>query len=201
MQKLHLQEAVLVDKEQWLIDLEKSSKVVPNSLPILKQMFKDNNLKIYRVENKKEIVCDMLDQQCGIDYFIMKSKGSTYGLAWRCQWIDNNRKPYNTFTVRKERESGVSTEYTKRKEARENKSIYPYYVAHAYANKQTNDILSLAITTTDDELDFIDNENICKTEKISYDDKGWAKFIIIDWADMALYGYNITRYEKDRGIF
>lgn len=202
MQRSHIKGDVFVD--EWMHDLKRSARVALTSLPILQEVFNDRNLQIMRVEDKDEEICKMLDQTCGIDYFILTSEKHTYGVAWRCQFVNQltGKNDYHTFTIRYKRSSGIKTEYEKRKEAIKLDSIYPFYVAHAYADEQTNEILRLAVTTTEDEIAYCENELCPKETKRSTnkEDNSWADFYYIQWADMALYGYFIVRYYKDTGI-
>lgn len=186
--------------DTWLNDLKKSSYVAKQALPIIREALCDCGLSILQVEGKDEEICKILDTTCGIDYFILKSDKQMFGVAWRCQWVEPGRE-YNSFTIRKSRDSGTQTEYEKRKLAIENDSIYPQYVVQAFANINTNEIISLAITTTKDELAFLDNPVTYKEERHTRSDKiGQASFYVLYWVDIRLYGYYIIIYKKDIGI-
>lgn len=189
-----------MNEQQWLQDLKKSTVVAKQALPIFRMIFNDPELQIMQVEEKDEEICKMLDRSCGIDYFFLKSNKQTYGVSWRCQWVEPG-KEYNSFTIRKSRDSGTETEYEKRKKALELESVYPYYVTQAFVNKYTNEIISLAVTTTKDELDYLDNPNTFHDVRhTGADQVGQAEFYVLYWVDMRLFGYPIRIYKKDYGL-
>ena len=185
-------------------DLKKSTKVALENLSILREVFNDRQLQLMRVEDIDNDVCLMLDRTCGIDYFILTSDKHTYGVAWRCQFVNQQtgKNDFHTFTIRVKRSSGIKTEYEKRKEAILKGSVYPNYVVHAYADEQTNEILRLAVMTSEDEIAYCDNNECPKIKKRSYNKDGsWADFFFLPWTEVALYGYFIVQYYKDKGIF
>lgn len=189
-----------MNETQWVTDMKKSTVIARQALPIFKMIFDDKDLQILQVEEKNEEVCRMLDRLCGIDYFLLKSNRQTYGVAWRCQWVEPG-KEYNSFTIRKSRDSGIETEYEKRKKAIAQESIYPYYVAQAFVNKYTNEIISLAVTTTKDELEYLDNPNtLHEVRHTGADQIGQAEFYVIYWIDMRLFGYPIRIYKQNYGL-
>lgn len=184
--------------ERWLEDLKKSANIIKSATPILQEIFEDPYLTIMQVEGKDEEVCQVLDKTCGIDYLALTHNGQSFGVAWRCQWVEEN-KEYNTFTMRKSRDTGASTEYEKRLKAIQDKAVYPHYVVQTFADKTTNEILSLALTTTESLLDYIAKEKptVKHTGKAQ---TGQASFFVIDWFLMNLYGYEITIYDHKTGI-
>ena len=64
-------------------------------------------------------IADILDQQSGIDALYVNDTGIR-GVAIRIQY----GQAWDTFTIRKSRESGARTEYLKRKESIEKNSVY-----------------------------------------------------------------------------
>ena len=175
-------------------DMRMSEAVMKKASPIIRQMFENYNINILQVEYKNEEVCNHLDKTCGIDYFVVHTTtGLTHGVAWRAQKVHDT--PYDTFTVRKSRKSGAPTEYEKRKRAIEKNGIYPYYVMQCYVDEVTGDILSMALTTTKDIIDFIENKSP-QVKTTGSDKIGQAEFYVIPWLDMLFCGYNIILYEK-----
>ena len=97
-------------------DMRKSMAFVDKAKPIIAKLLKGG--EIMQVEGDDNEVCKMLDMTCGTDYFqVYNSLGLAWGVASRVQSINIGGRPFNTFTVRKARESGVETEYEKRKRA------------------------------------------------------------------------------------
>lgn len=186
--------------EQWKQDMRWSASIAKQSLSIFRDMLHDRNLQIMQVEGKDEEVCQMLDALCGIDYFLLKSDKQTFGVAWRCQRVEPG-KEFNSFTIRKSRDSRTKTEYEKRKQAIKQKGIYPFYVAQAFVNKNNNEIISMAITTTEDELAFLDNPLSYKEVRHTGKDQiGQSEFYVLYWVDMRLFGYNVIVYKNGVGI-
>ena len=184
--------------EYWIDDLKKSAAVIKQATPILKNMLNDQNLTIKQVEGKDEEICQILDQTCGMDYLIVCKDGQTFGVAWRCQWVEPG-KEYNSFTVRKTRDSGTPTEYEKRAKAIQHDALYPRYVVQAFVNQYTNEILSMAITTTKAQLEFIEKEDP-PTRHTGKNQHGQAEFYVLWWVDMRLFGYDIVVYKAAEGI-
>ena len=200
MQELHSKEDVFTMSEKWMQDMAKSSAVIKQALPILRDMLNDRKLNLMPVEGKEEEVCKMLDKTCGIDYFVLRSDSETFGVAWRCQWVEPG-KEYNSFTVRKSRETGAATEFEKRKNAVKNKSIYPYYVCQAFVNMYTNEIISLGLTTTETELDYIVNPiTIKEIRHTGKEQDGQAEFYVLYWCDMRVFGYDVIVYKQNIGL-
>lgn len=77
--------------------------------PIIPYMF---NGELTPVEGDASVVAKMLDMQCGIDYLLVNN-GLVYGIASRIQRLKPGVIPWNTFTVRNERESESTTEFEK----------------------------------------------------------------------------------------
>ena len=185
--------------DNWQESMEKSSAVIQQAMPVFREMLNDSNLKILQVEKTDNEVWKHLDTGCGIDYLSIRSNGITRGIAWRAQWVDAG-KEYNSFTVRRSRETGTETEFEKRKKAIEKKGIYPHYAAQAFIDKKTGEILSLALSTTNDILKFIETETKVSIRKTGAEQNGQADFYVIYWTDMKAYGYNILVYRKNIGI-
>lgn len=185
--------------DDWQESMRKSAAVVQQAQPIFQKMFNDRDLRIMQVEKKEDEVCQHLDATCGIDYLTIRSSGLTHGVSWRCQWVDSG-KAYNSFTVRKTRESGAPTEYEKRKNAIERKAVYPYYAAQAFVDKNTNEIISLGLSTTEEILRYIETEKDVKIQHTKKDQNGQAEFWVIYWTDMETFNYKIITYKQSTGI-
>ncbi|NHZ84874.1 MAG: hypothetical protein GWP19_03225 [Planctomycetia bacterium] len=130
-----------------------------------------------------------LDQLAGIDLWFLNTNRGIRGVANRIQFQEKN---WRTFTVRKSRESGVKTEYEKRKYAIEHDWLYPDITLQGYINKK-NEVLGFAIAKTKDIIYMIDN-GLCHENKTGKDQIGQAEFYIIDWDKMKKQGFPITIY-------
>ena len=180
-------------------DMRYSLNQVEKASPIIKQLLGGGEIK--PVEGNDNDICLMLDQNCGIDYFQTYGKdhnlnGITWGVGSRFQKIPSGCKPYNTFTVRKERESGARTEYQKRCLAIKYNGIYPYLTMHGYYDSDTGEILSLAIAKTENIFDVID-QGYYRILRTGFDQFGQAYFYAIDWETVKRLGYPVKIYKKE----
>jgi hypothetical protein len=118
------------------------------------------------LEMSTEDFAKQMDQMCGIDYMLVNDGLGMVGLASRVQKIENN-KPWNTFTIRFDRDSGAQTEYEKRKIAIEsNKYIYPYLTTHAYVNQ--NGYVNCGVAKTVDIYNAINLNNIRRNDNVDF---------------------------------
>jgi hypothetical protein len=133
-------------------------------------------------------IASLLDATAGIDVFFSDTTGMG-GLASRIQ--SGCVKSWDTFTVRKSRESGAKTEFDKRKDAlRSNgKYIYPYYTLQAYIDKDDN-LLSMAVVCTRDLIELIDmgEYRVNHTGAVQI---GQAEFYIVDWSMFSKHNKSI----------
>lgn len=185
----------------WVKDMYKTSESFEPGLKILQQMLRKLFLLV-PLERKGTTECATLDRVYGFDYWGYMTDGTQFGFSWRDQPVvkgSNTQKRWDTFTVRKTRETGAKTEFEKRKWAIENEEPYPHYWVHSYHDKDTNEILSLALSTTEDVIDYVDVYN--PPTKWTHDDKdGLAEFYIVPWKEMIAKGKNIIMYRKESGF-
>lgn len=117
----------------------------------------------------------ILDMLAGIDVWVIhKNPSGVRGLASRIQYGKN----WQTFTVRKQRESGASTEYEKRKHAMSNDYIYPYFTLQAYI--KDDEIEGMAICFTHALYKIIE-QGLCETRKTGDSQIGQAIFYVVHW--------------------
>lgn len=193
MPKLHLKEGVPMQNSSVVMkDMRESISYLEKAKPIISKML--NGGTITPVEGDDNEICKMLDRTCGTDYFqVYEDKGIVWGIASRFQKIQNGYRPYNTFTVRKSRESGAQTEYEKRKNAIKCNGVYPYLTLQAFVNSETKDILSLAIAKTSDIIDYIEN-GYAEEKHTGFFQIGQASFYVLQWGDMQKKGYKVLAY-------
>jgi hypothetical protein len=141
---------------------------------------------------------ERLDQESGIDVWRFEQGQGTVAVASRIQFGDNsldrNDVPWNTFTVRYERSSGVETEFQKRKrDLRRPENLVPYYTVQAYLTEPEGEIFSIGMVDTQSLIHFIEenlegrederNQPGLGTQKVyeSNIPDRWAKFYWVKW--------------------
>ena len=175
-------------------DMHDSMRFVEKAKPIVLNLLKGE--EIIQVEGTDNEVLKMLDQTCGIDYYNKHEEtGLVWGIASRFQPIASGCTPWNTFTVRRTRESGVPTEYTKRKYAIEHGGEYPYLTLQAYVDEKDETVVSMAIARTKDIIESIDRR-LAYVRRTRSDNHGQASFYVIDWDKLREYGYKVLVYER-----
>lgn len=185
---------VSMGKEAVYKDMRTSMKRVEILKPIIKRLLKGGN--IFPVEGDDNDICKLLDTTCGTDYLqVYEEKGLAQGVASRIQTIKTGYKPYNSFTIRKDRQSGASTEFEKRRYAIGHGGIYPYLTMQAYFDEEDRP-LSVAFAKTSDLMDYI--------EKYQPDDKhtgadqiGQSSFYVCKWDDMKAKKYPVVIWQLE----
>lgn len=184
-----------MNKEQVVRqDMRFSLNRVEAAKPIIKQLLGGG--EVMTVEGSDDEICLMLDKNCGIDYFQMYGNGITWGIGSRFQKIYPGKYPYNTFTVRKDRQSGERTEFEKREMAIKRNGIYPYLSMQGYYDVTTNEILSLAIARTKDILEII-RRGYYRILRTGTSQIGQAFFYTVDWYAVEKMGYPIKVWSKE----
>jgi len=115
-----------------------------------------------------------LDARAGCDYIVVEDLGIR-GMAVRVQYTD---APFDTFTIRASRDSGVMTEFQKRQYAIKNNYMSPAYTMQAYVSADKSHLISGAIAMTSDIIAAIESGN-CHTES-TYN----ASFYVINFNDI-----------------
>ena len=172
-------------------DMRQSMSRVEKAKPIIAQML--NGGEIITVEGDDNEVCKLLDMTCGTDYLqAYKDKGLVWGVASRIQPIKRGYKPYNSFTVRKARESGAVTEYEKRAYAIKHGGVYPFLTMQAYVDENDN-FLSIGIAKTTDIMDFVE-KGLAYTDHTGKQQIGQAAFYVCKWKKMKECGYKVLTW-------
>lgn len=175
-------------------DLREAMRRVENAKPVIARLLKGGELMA--VEGADDAVCRMLDMTCGTDYFqVYDGLGLVWGIASRMQVIDTTRysRPFDTFTVRKARDSGTKTEYEKRRDAIRHGGVYPYLTMQGYVDGQTDELMSLGIARTTDIMDYVDR-GFARVKHTGPEQRGQAEFYIVDWEHFESAGYDIRMY-------
>jgi hypothetical protein len=166
--------------------LSKSAKdFIQIVYPQIQNWFKKGKLvEVQAVTNSEMSI--LLDQLAGIDAWYIETNKGIRGLASRVQYEGN----YQTFTVRKERETGARTEFEKLKYAINNNCVYPYWFCQAYL--KYGQIQSVALCKTVDLINYIEQGKEWKDYVILTASKfGRSTFFAVSWQKFAEKGYFI----------
>lgn len=192
-------------------DMDESQRIAQMAGPKIKELFMqipnlfvNNDLLIYPVENQKINILKQLDKSSGIDYYVVsKSANRTVALAWRaikCKYTQYpNNGVYNAFSIRQKRNkihSEENCELNKRTDAIKFGLVYPEFTAQAHYDPLDNDsLLSLAIARTSDIYEAFNkglyrvcNPNGKNKEVFFYD---------VFWCKMKENGYNVYDWYRD----
>lgn len=181
-----MSEANETRKPPWVVDLQESAKAFWEIVwPKIKGWFGDAEL--IPVEEGEGMMAAKLDMFSGIDYWIVKTSEGIRGLASRVQ----KDTDYSTFTIRKDRQSGVRTEYAKLKEAIEEDRLYPYWTCQSYVIIESKTFLNSARCRTKDLITFVEQgkmgtKKAVERGKADYylkyvPEKGAAWFFVVPW--------------------
>lgn len=121
-----------------------------------------------------------LDVSAGIDAWEIQPGSGIRGIASRVQWIPDGGRPWNTFTIRKSRDSGAATEYAKRLLAIEGDEgwLYPHFTIQAYLSSETDVLLSVAVCKTLDLICYIRDGSELRTRRTAN-----AEFYAVGWKE------------------
>ena len=159
-------------------DLSRSAAAFRNIVwPQIAMWFGGGHLETVEAVTASQMAKD-LDILAGIDAWHID--GAVRGIASRIQY----GIPYNTFTVRMKRSSGIETEYAKRLQAIESDNgwLYPHITVQAYIDHDI--LLSAAACRTADLIRYI-RDNLSSIKMKSATDNGnSAEFAIVTWEDL-----------------
>lgn len=130
-----------------------------------------------------------LDMKAGIDGWQLHEDGMR-GIASRVQV----GRAWDTFTIRKARDSGAKTEFEKRASAVTTGDwLYPTITIQAYLETWSGPALSIGISRTEEIIAFI-HAGQAKTRRTSN-----AEFYVVPWHAMTANGYGVTtvRLQKE----
>jgi len=127
-----------------------------------------------------------LDTRVGIDALCFSKKDGVFGLALRIQ----KDTGYRTFTIRKERETNVVTEFEKFRKypgdvfhAANPGILYPRYTIQAYVNYETETLIACGIGFTEDIFEFI-YDGRASVKKTGTNQNGQALFYVIPFCEL-----------------
>ena len=146
--------------------------------------------ELLQMEGRPDVeLATLLDMKAGIDGWQITEKGGMRGIAARVQ---KGNKAWDTFTIRKSRDSGCETEYAKRYRAIRDKSgeIYPHLTIQAYALTESGPVVSVGVARTEDIISFI-VLGLAETRKTSN-----AVFYVCPWAKMKKSGFKVGIFNQ-----
>lgn len=166
----------------WRNDLDRSNKLFMGCVwPALASYCGGGKVQSVETLDDRKIARD-LDCLGGIDFWQTLPDGGLRGIASRMQWppggLDHLGRPWNTFTVRTERESGAQTEYRKRLNAIANRCVYPEITVHAYVSANDT-LLTCAAIHTQYLYDFVRSHPDLPF-RVSFDGRA-ARFCCVSW--------------------
>lgn len=160
--------------------------------PVLSDWLGGRNVSVEaRTESE---LADELDQTAGIDAWNIKSNDVVRGVGSRIQYLSTSRlsTPADTFTVRKERQSGVKTEYEKRLRAIQSGGVYPHWTTQGYLTEPEGELLSLACVRTKDLILHIKNGERGRDDDYTVvEPAGRASFYVVDWRTLQDVGVGV----------
>lgn len=159
-------------------DLGRSARLFKNVVyPEIGHWFGDGHVRMVEAETTSELG-ELLDQLSGIDAWHVETDAGMQSLASRVQ----SDFGYETFTIRKERDSGARTEFEKRKQAIVEGYEYPHWTVQAYVDYDTEEVINAAACHTIDLYRYLMWED---------EGDGWyvqsgpnASFIVVGWEDL-----------------
>lgn len=167
-------------------DLKRSSDVIDSIKDdILPKLL---NGDIISLETSTDRASKALDMYAGIDY-IRKDSTGIQGIASRVQM---GSTAWDTFTIRKSRDSGTKTEFTKRIEQINKGYLVPTFTLQAYYDDKKQQLLSIAVVKTEKLYEFIANN----PNKVRENRTTNATFIIVRWQDLPKETIRIWRLKK-----
>jgi hypothetical protein len=136
-------------------------------------------------------MAEMLDQLSGIDAWIIEQDKGIRGLSSRVQYDYT----CETFTVRKERETGIRTEYDKLTYAIKHDCLYPHWFCHAYLQTNPKKLTQVALCKTIDLIDIIENGIEWIDYQIHQASKfGCSTFYAVKWSTFKEQNRFIKKY-------
>ena len=143
--------------QTWTKDLKWSAAVFEGLVwPILNQTLPGRIVHVETITTD-EFAKD-LDRLAGVDAWHIMDKKGIRGIASRVQECPPPKRPYDTFTIRRSRDTGAATEYEKRKQAIEGDQglLYPHLTVQSYVTqKRDGDLLSFGVALTRDVISRI----------------------------------------------
>ena len=143
--------------------------------------------EIQRVETQtNNTICQWLDRYSGIDYITRDSYNNIGGIASRIRFVSPaHSEPYQEFTIRCDKYSGITSEYDKRIDSIKNGFMFPTYTMQSWYSGSC--FICGASMLTKDLYQFMSDYDYLVES--NYSDRA---FKCVKWKDIQRTGFNIT---------
>ena len=169
----------------FALDLRRSSEVFRDLVWPECRAHLDGGALMQMEDRPDAELATQLDMKAGIDGWQVHERGMR-GIASRVQIVEPPAPAWNTFTVRRARDSGAVTEYEKRRDAVESgRWVYPHVTIQAYVETWDGPVVSVGIARTADIVAFI-GLGLAKTRRTSN-----ASFYVVPWGALRDAGYMV----------
>jgi hypothetical protein len=190
--------------KQWQEDRDQSATDFRKQVaPVLEDWANSRSVSVEAVTDNE--MAEELDQTAGVDSWNIKHDEIIRGVASRVQYLDDLPfdTPPDTFTVRKERQSGAKTEFEKRLNAIRKGALYPHWTTQAYLDEPGGELLSVARIRTKDLIEHINkgskNNNDYRVKEPQYQ----ASFFAVSWwrlEDMGIGVRSFRPYKDEKRV-
>jgi len=190
--------------EAWKDDLKNSIKDFRDQVvPVIERWSDGRNVSVEAVTDDE--MAEELDQTAGVDSWNVKHDDIVRGVASRVQYVVNlpYDTPPDTFTIRKERQSGAKTEFEKRLHAIRKGGLYPHWTTQAYLDEERGQLLSIGRVRTKDLIQYIEDGSTDKNDYRVYEPKHEASFYAVKWWRLEDIGIGVRAhkpYKKEKRV-
>lgn len=190
--------------EAWKADLENSVRdFCDQVVPVLEEWTDGRNVSVEAVTDDE--MAEELDQTAGVDSWNIKHDDVIRGIASRVQYLNDLPfdEPPDTFTVRKERQSGAKTEFEKRLHAIRKGGLYPHWTTQAYLDRPRGELLSVGRVRTEDLIEHINGGSEGGGDYYVMDPPGEASFYVVNWWRLDEVGIGVRcerPYESEKSV-
>lgn len=180
--------------KEWEEDLEDSSIDFREKVaPVLEDWANSRSVSVEAVTDSD--MAEELDQTAGVDSWSIKHDEIVRGVASRVQYL--SRLPFDTppdtFTVRKQRQSGTQTEFEKRLNAIRKGALFPHWTTQAYLDKPRGELLSLARVRTKDLIEHINGGSESGNDYNVIRPPNEASFFAVPWWRLEEIGIGVRK--------
>lgn len=190
--------------KDWEDDLKDSVNDFRNQVaPIIEAWTEGRNVSVEAVTDDE--MAEELDQTAGVDSWSVKHDDIVRGVASRVQYLNNLPfdTPPDTFTVRKERQSGAKTEFEKRLYAIRKGGLYPHWTTQAYLDEAGGDLLSIGRVRTKDLIEHIEDGSVADNDYWVVEPEYEASFYAVSWWRLEDIGVGVRTqkpYEAEKRV-
>jgi len=171
--------------------LQRSIESFNRLRPILIRWFHGG--EILSIESCRNVPLLLALDQLGLDFLHRQDGKGRFGSS-RIQFTE---RPFDTFTIRRTRDSGTMTEYDKIIDSTAG-TIGSYWFVQAYCHPVTNEVLAAAMVDRD-VLKTMLTSGTYAIKHTKPGAEGGAAFLVIRWEDIQKCDLPIKIYRKSSG--